>query len=182
MSKTHDVHKCVGLSTEFGRLRAERFRSGKKLGMYLETYNRLKVVAGFVGFRSHPPALIFLLICAGLSGCGIVSASNSDDQIEFGDTYEIRTSDPDSGEPSIPAIEGNRLVMVVSYSGGCEEHEFDLRSSVVSDAAALWLYHNANGDPCEAYLTEKLRMKVPENVLGAPARLLFKPGGGTFGL
>lgn len=58
-----------------------------------------------------------------------------------------------------PAIEHDTLAITLSYSGGCEDHEFTL---VASDAFAesypvqldVSLAHEANGDRCRAYLTE----------------------------
>lgn len=58
-----------------------------------------------------------------------------------------------------PAIEGDALIITVSYGGGCEDHEFTL---VASDAFAesypvqleVSLAHEANEDRCRAYLTE----------------------------
>ncbi len=57
------------------------------------------------------------------------------------------------------AIDGHRLTIDVSYTGGCRRHEFTLvisKSFRESDPVQLQavLAHNANGDPCEAWLTE----------------------------
>ncbi len=56
------------------------------------------------------------------------------------------------------AITDDTLNVSVSYSGGCEEHEFTLVVSeefLESFPVQLHAYiaHNANGDPCEAYST-----------------------------
>ncbi|MDE0084303.1 MAG: hypothetical protein OXU23_01220 [Candidatus Poribacteria bacterium] len=56
-------------------------------------------------------------------------------------------------------INGNTLAINVSYGGGCEKHEMTL---VVSESFLesfpvqlhVSLAHNANGDTCEAWLTE----------------------------
>lgn len=56
-------------------------------------------------------------------------------------------------------INGDTLTINVSYSGGCEKHEMTL---VVSESflesfpvqLPVSLAHNANGDACEAWLTE----------------------------
>ena len=71
----------------------------------------------------------------------------------------------DSYELSAAGIVGDTLTATVSYGGGCAEHEFTL---VVSDAFMLTdpvrvqttLAHNANGDPCEAWLTEQLQFDL----------------------
>ena len=70
------------------------------------------------------------------------------------DRYVIETRGGDA-----PVIAGDTLAITVSYSGGCEDHEFTL---VASDAFAesypvqleVSLAHEANGDRCRAYLTE----------------------------
>ncbi len=73
-----------------------------------------------------------------------------------------------NGAPfTINSIErnGNILLVEVSYSGGCKPHEF----SAVWDGIALFtnppiipviLKHDANGDACEAYLTETLELDL----------------------
>ena len=70
------------------------------------------------------------------------------------DRYVIETRRGDA-----LVIEGDALAITLSYSGGCEDHEFTL---VASDAFAgsypvqleVALAHEANGDRCQAYLTE----------------------------
>ena len=57
------------------------------------------------------------------------------------------------------AIDGHRLTIEVSFAGGCRRHDFTLaisKSFMESDPVQLQavLAHNANGDLCEAWLTE----------------------------
>ena len=57
------------------------------------------------------------------------------------------------------AIDGHRLTLEVSYAGGCRSHAFTLvisTSFMESDPVQLAavLAHDANGDSCEAWLTE----------------------------
>ena len=57
------------------------------------------------------------------------------------------------------AIDGDQLTIEVSYGGGCRRHAFTLvisESFRESDPVQLpaVLAHNANGDACEAWLTE----------------------------
>lgn len=59
------------------------------------------------------------------------------------------------------AIQANCLDIVVQYSGGCEEHEFELRWAEVYGqsnplTAFLTLWHNGNNDSCEALPTDSL--------------------------
>ena len=66
---------------------------------------------------------------------------------------------------SSATITDDTLVLNVSYGGGCEEHQFTL---VASDAflesfpvqLRLSLAHNANNDPCEAWLTDDYRFDL----------------------
>ncbi len=57
------------------------------------------------------------------------------------------------------AITDDTLRLTVSYAGGCETHEFTLVTSgafLESSPVrlAISVAHNANDDPCEAFLTE----------------------------
>jgi hypothetical protein len=65
-------------------------------------------------------------------------------------------SDGDPVEVTGLTVDGDTAVVDVTYSGGCAEHEFTLcwpdQSFQESDPvqARLDLYHDANGDTCEA--------------------------------
>jgi hypothetical protein len=182
MSKAHYIDKRIRIGPKFGRLGAERLGVGEELRVNLETDYGLEPGRGFDGIRSHVPALVCALICACIAGCSIVSPSNSDDHVEFGDPYEIRVTNPSTGAPVDPFIKEGRLSIVVSYSGGCKEHEFELNDCVVSNAATIWLKHDANGDLCEAYITEELQIKLPGRVLKADKVLLLDPNGEAIAL
>lgn len=57
------------------------------------------------------------------------------------------------------------LYINVSYSGGCENHEFDLTwdGSVLESLPPqlpLRLHHDSNGDQCEAWLTRTISFSV----------------------
>lgn len=57
------------------------------------------------------------------------------------------------------ALSGDVLTVDLGYSGGCEIHDFQLCWDAVfaeSDPVQVWLtlVHDANGDACEAYITE----------------------------
>ena len=58
-------------------------------------------------------------------------------------------------------IEGDTLTVSVSYGGGCETHEFTLFAEPDMDddgpfgtMIGIAIAHNANGDMCQAWLTE----------------------------
>ena len=64
------------------------------------------------------------------------------------------------------AVKDNFLAVEVSYSDGCRNHEFLLLAphtfQVLSDSVLLEiaLIHDANDDPCEAFLSEQLRFDL----------------------
>ena len=66
----------------------------------------------------------------------------------------------------VAAVDGDTLEITVGYSGGCENHELVLCwpeqafTEEVPVGAALELWHNANGDGCEAYLVETLEFDL----------------------
>ncbi len=72
-----------------------------------------------------------------------------------GDAYELSSA----------TITDDALTITVSYSGGCEAHQFTL---VASDAFLksfpvqlnMSLAHNANGDMCEAWITEDYHFEL----------------------
>jgi len=63
-------------------------------------------------------------------------------------------------------IEGRTLLVDVSYSGGCAEHDFQLFMSPATFAesnpvqASLWLQHEDNDDACDAIVSETLRFDL----------------------
>ncbi len=71
----------------------------------------------------------------------------------IGDPYEI---------DEIGLVE-NCVMVNLSYSGGCAEHDFELRASqspltVYPPIINLVLSHDANGDMCEAYISDDIRL------------------------
>lgn len=62
-------------------------------------------------------------------------------------------------------ISGDTLILVVSFSGGCREHEFKLfgsRSIIKTNPpqAEIYLSHNSNADPCRAWITQNLKFDL----------------------
>jgi hypothetical protein len=69
---------------------------------------------------------------------------------------------------------GKTLILNVSYSGGCEKHEFDLYfngmyAKSLPVQANLHLFHNNNGDACRKLEMKELRFDISE----------MKPPGGN---
>lgn len=72
---------------------------------------------------------------------------------------------PDNIDIRYRSIRGDRLVLEVGYSGGCQEHEVGLCYEASFDESypvqgELRVVHNANGDNCEAYLSETLEFDL----------------------
>jgi len=63
-----------------------------------------------------------------------------------------------------------KMFIEVSYSGGCEKHQFNLvwpetTTKIDSLNFTLILNHNANGDSCEAWLTKTLDINLKDDAL-----------------
>ncbi|MEK7727787.1 MAG: hypothetical protein AAB354_05195 [candidate division KSB1 bacterium] len=70
--------------------------------------------------------------------------------LEFGGSYFLHA---DSAK-----LVDERLQLRISYSGGCRTHEYELRLHRIENTVAyIFLYHHGNDDPCEAYVTVRLR-------------------------
>lgn len=62
-------------------------------------------------------------------------------------------------------IEGNHLILLVSYSGGCEKHDFRLLFNgnymkSMPPKAELFLLHDANGDACRSLIKEEITVDI----------------------
>ena len=89
-----------------------------------------------------------------------------------GDSYDLNSA----------AITGHALTVSVSFAGGCREHAFTLvigasfaESSPVQLSAVL--KHEANGDRCEAWLTETHVFDL--DLIQSRYREAYGPGAGT---
>jgi len=104
-------------------------------------------------------------------GCEVTDSLSSDP--DFGDTYAIVLDDP----AVAPRLDAEGLHLTVQYSGGCNAHVFDVHFRIVGETTEIWLQHDANGDACEAYLTEPLRRTVSSRALETPSVVLLSPDG-----
>ncbi len=78
------------------------------------------------------------------------------------------------------SLKRDTLTLLVSYSGGCEKHDFALyglsyfmKSNPVQ--SNIYLTHDAHGDLCEAYITEKLLFDL------TPLKEIYKERHGDYG-
>ena len=109
------------------------------------------------------------------SQAGRVVVAGVDDATLGDDDYVLNSA----------TITGDTLTVSVSYGGGCETHAFTLviassfvESSLVRLPAAL--RHNANGDPCEAWLTESYAFDLA--LVRERYRAIYGPGAGRVAL
>ena len=78
------------------------------------------------------------------------------------------------------AVDGDRLTLSVSYSGGCRNHVFTLVISKFQESDPVQLpavlAHDANGDTCEAWPTESLSFDL--GLVRTRYRQFYGPGPG----
>ena len=136
-----------GEGAVFGRLGdgAGKWRLSLSADRPIEVTNLLNSPAGYLTVASACEE-------AEQRGNVVVSEDGLDDTSAWGtDTYEL-------GEVAI--VDG-KLTATVSYGGGCRDHTFTL---VLSNAVRMTdpvrlgakLVHDADDDPCEAWLTKEL--------------------------
>jgi hypothetical protein len=94
------------------------------------------------------------------------------DPPDFGDAYTVRSA----------SLDGDTLRAVVEYSGGCAEHTFERRSRTDGPRAEVWFVHDANGDACEALMTDTLVSEIGVLDGGASPLVLLTPSGGAVAL
>lgn len=117
----------------------------------------------------RPAMRLALLAALTLAFAGCDSASDPDPS--FGDPYQI------AAEP-VPTVTADaRLAVTVEYGGGCEEHDFVLRSRDVGGTVEVWFVHDGRGDTCEALLTDTLTAVLPGVAADSEVLALLTPSG-----
>lgn len=108
--------------------------------------------------------IISLFIIFTYAGCSDESITcidcNTDQIIPPKDEFSIQ---------KVEISEGN-LLIDVEYSGGCENHDFiiDWPEAIIAiypPNFSVVLYHNSNGDLCEALIKETLTFDISESGL-----------------
>ncbi len=110
------------------------------------------------------------------SGPGMPDQPGNDDA-DSGTPIEDIDWITDPYELVAAGIQGDSLKVTVSYGGGCRDHKFDLEFAdaiMMMDPPRLQatLLHDADNDPCEAWLTEDLAFDL------TPVKALHGGGAG----
>jgi hypothetical protein len=96
--------------------------------------------------------------------------------VDFGDPYEI------AADTQVPRLSATELLLTVRYSGGCADHDFDVHAHTEGSTTTLWLQHDGKDDPCDAYPSESLTVRLSQAVLTATHIVLLSPDGKTYAL
>jgi hypothetical protein len=98
----------------------------------------------------------------------------------------ISSSLPDTASAPVTIdslkVSGQQLIVTVSYSGGCENHSFDLYfdgmyAKSLPAQATLQLYHRNNGDACRSLISEELRFDLSSMKPPGGKSIILKVGG-----
>ena len=113
--------------------------------------------------------LIFSLILA-TAGCRTQKNLSKDNDANCTSNMIIATigeinvkSDPHT--ISAIRVSGNKLFINITYSGGCEKHEFQVKGSPMIAKSlppirAIQLVHHSNGDACKKLIEQTLEVDI----------------------
>ncbi len=96
--------------------------------------------------------------------------------VDFGDPY-VFSSGWCGTPPFVPAVtlQENILNMGVSYTGGCEEHDFFLKNCSTNSTVYLWLMHDSNGDTCEAIIWDYFQFTLADEIMDMDRIVVLDP-------
>jgi len=103
-------------------------------------------------------------------GCGTKKNSSTDQTVE-NDNIKITASIGEINQTSDVAsitdvkIKGNKMLIDITYSGGCEAHSFQLVGAAAISKSlppirSIQLIHNANGDQCKKLVSETIEADI----------------------
>ncbi len=125
-------------------------------------------------------ALLALGLCA--AGCRSETPADppeAEHRRRFGDPYALRSGPNAAAPDAYPMLRGDTLVALVSYPGGCKDHDFALKTEAAQDTAKMWLLHDAHGDDCAETVEDELLLAAPASALGRPVVVVLDPEGAT---
>ncbi len=108
-----------------------------------------------------------------VSRCSVVACGCVPPPLDTGVAYVLEPAPP-------PVLVGaDSLAATVSYGGGCSVHTFRaVGAGVEAGAVRVALVHEADRpDPCRAYITERVRVRLPERRADRPGVVLVGPDG-----
>lgn len=115
------------------------------------------------------PLNIFILVVL-FSSCKLFKNDNSSSSVPelILQSGFSEPKDNSSTEINSLAIDGNILTIDVSYSGGCQEHDFKLYfdgnyMKSLPPKANFILVHNNQNDACREFITEKLQFDISKS-------------------
>lgn len=125
-------------------------------------------------------ALVFAALLAGLAMSGCDRGSGVGDSFqasepEFGDEYQIVLGQHATSTDEPPAVEADTFYTSVTYSGGCNDHDFSLGYRASRDTTEMWLHHDNNDDDCEALIYDRLAIPLPDEARDADVLLFLDP-------
>lgn len=123
---------------------------------------------------SKPKVLKVCTVCVLLLFSGCKLAGSEDDEVPVPSVDGLIRVDPDLDPDSIrkdrfefvdASLMGRTLSVVVSVSGGCEEHDYDLVTQgalllSIPPGANLYLIHEDNDDPCDAIIQQTVSFDI----------------------
>lgn len=93
----------------------------------------------------------------------------------FGDPYQIVINETPATPDEPPSLSSDTLSMQVSYTGGCQDHRFDVDYESERDTTRIWIHHRDGNDSCEEEVRERLQFAMPESVLQSRTIVVLNP-------
>jgi len=122
-----------------------------------------------------PVLLLMLATACSQGGAPAQDHVSSEDENVFGDPYVIVPAFDEGDVEPYPLLLGDSLVVRLTYSGGCETHDLDLRHRIERDTAFVWIFHQAHGDACEALVRDEYSGRLPAPVMAEGVVVLRHP-------
>lgn len=115
--------------------------------------------------------LPFLFFAVLMTACGLHKNNSSDNSGQTNSNTMLTATIGDVNAPSDPVtisdirVQGNKMLIDVSYSGGCKDHSFQLTgSSMIAKSLPpirhIQLVHESNDDMCKKMVMQTLEVDI----------------------